>query len=108
MGRSDATDWEDVTFTITATMRGRWARQFLGLLKLMQQNGSVGHSEIVSFYSDGDGDYHPKFEWDDGLPEPAKPSESRGEPFFDARGAVLVAPSGCHASAQITRSWGTA
>lgn len=72
------------TFTVKATMPERWVSQFLGMLRVMQQNGSVGHSEIVSFYSDGDGDFNPKFEWDDGLPEPARPVVSRGEPFFDA------------------------
>lgn len=74
----------DQTFTITATMGERWVPHFLGMLKIMQANGSVGHSEVVSFFSDGDGDFHPKFEWPEGLPEPAKPHESRGEPFFDA------------------------
>lgn len=29
----------------------------------MEYNGNVGHSEIVGFYSDGDGDFRPKFKF---------------------------------------------
>ena len=30
----------------------------------MQQNGEIGHSEIIGFYSDGDGDFRPNFKCD--------------------------------------------
>ena len=29
----------------------------------MEHCGDIGHSSIVGFYSDGDGDFHPKFEF---------------------------------------------
>lgn len=55
-------------------MKTRWVPQFLGMLQAMQRLGSLGGSRWVRFYSDGDGDYRPKFLWEGlSLPEPAKP-----------------------------------
>ena len=54
----------DTTFTVKVTMGERWVPQFLGLLREMQRNGGVGHSAVLAFYADGDGDYRPRFEWD--------------------------------------------
>ena len=31
------------------------------MLKKMENNGNLGHSEEVGIYSDGDGDFRPKF-----------------------------------------------
>ena len=28
------------------------------------ENGNIGHSSVIGFYSDGDGDYRPKFQID--------------------------------------------
>jgi hypothetical protein len=56
VGRSD-----DVTFHVTASMPVRWLPQFLGFLKAMQDNGAVGHSEVLGFFADGDGDFQPQF-----------------------------------------------
>ena len=80
-----------ITFTIKCTMNARWARQFLGMLRTMQSLGSMGSSRTMEFYSDGDGDFRPRFEWDEsnmrelGV-EPAQgrsiaPHDNR---FFDA------------------------
>lgn len=63
---------DDVRFTVTAEMGERWVPQFLGLLRDMQRCGQVGASRTLSFYSDGDGDYRPQFEWDVDV-EPAEP-----------------------------------
>ena len=49
-------------FTIKVKMEERWINHFISFLKRMQRNGIVGHSEFVSFYSDGDGDFRPEFE----------------------------------------------
>lgn len=79
--------FEDVTFTITVTMRRRWLGQFLSMLKHMQKLGGWGSSRMVSFFSDGDGDFRPKFEWDhDLLPElePPVKEANDGETFWDA------------------------
>ncbi len=76
---------EIVTFTVTCKMKRRWAEQFLGMLKHMQRLGSMGSSREIAFFSDGDGDYRPKFEYVAPLhaaePRVVKPN---GDVFFDA------------------------
>ena len=53
-----------VEFNIKATMDERWANDFCSMLQWMQSCGNLGHSSVVGFYSDGDGDFRPKFEID--------------------------------------------
>lgn len=53
-----------VTFNIEVTMRERWVNDFCSMLKWMESCGNMGHSSIVGFYSDGDGDFRPKFKFD--------------------------------------------
>jgi hypothetical protein len=72
-------------FTIEVEMKERWIPHFLGMLKYMQQLGGLGGSRTVSFYADGDGDFRPKFKWDESLPEVAKPTrDNGGDRFYDA------------------------
>ena len=52
---------EEITFTIQCKMKYRWARQFITMLKTMQHFGVAGCSRVIGFYSDGDGDFRPKF-----------------------------------------------
>ena len=52
------------TFNIEVTMEERWVDDFCSMLKWMESCGNLGHSSIVAFYSDGDGDFHPKFNID--------------------------------------------
>lgn len=76
---------EKVTFDIKCTMSARWVPHFLAMLKYMQQLGGLGSSRKISFYSDGDGDYRPKFEWDQALDSSAKPIEdNKGARLYDA------------------------
>ena len=77
---------ETVTFNIKCTMNARWVPHFLAMLKYMQQLGGLGSSRKVTFYSDGDGDYRPKFEWDEKiLDSSAKPVEDHeGHRLYDA------------------------
>lgn len=77
---------ETTTFQLTCTVQTRWLPQFLGMLKQMQQLGSLGSSRDVIFFADGDGDYRPKFSWPDNLPAPSDPTETKpnGDTFFDA------------------------
>ncbi len=76
---------DDITFTVQCTMKARWVPHFLAMLKYHQQLGSLGSSREVSFYADGDGDYRPKFEWDQSLPSDAKPtSDCGGDRLYDA------------------------
>lgn len=46
---------------IHARMDERWIPHFLAFLKKMQENGERGHSETLAFFSDGDGDFRPQF-----------------------------------------------
>lgn len=53
-----------VEFNIKVNMEKRWVNDFCSMLKWMEYCGDVGHSSIVGFYADGDGDFRPKFEID--------------------------------------------
>mgnify|MGYP003289544822 CR=1 FL=1 len=55
---------KQIEFNIKVTMNERWANDFCSMLKWMESCGNLGHSSIVGFYSDGDGDFRPKFEID--------------------------------------------
>jgi hypothetical protein len=52
------------TFNITVTMKDRLVNDFCSMLKCMEKYGNRGHSGLVGFYADGDGDFRPKFEID--------------------------------------------
>lgn len=75
---------EEVEFTVTCKMRKRWAIQFLAMLKLMEYFGQVGSSRTVSFYSDGDGDFRPKFESSITFPEVEEALKTSTDNNFDA------------------------
>ena len=53
-----------VTFNVEVTMEERWVNDFCSMLNWMQSCGNLGHSSIVGFYADGDGDFRPKFKID--------------------------------------------
>ena len=53
-----------VQLNIKATIDERWVNDFCSMLKWMETCGNLGHSSVVGFYSDGDGDFRPKFEGD--------------------------------------------
>lgn len=53
-----------VELNIKATLDERWVNDFCSMLNWMQRCGELGHSSVVAFYSDGDGDFRPKFEFD--------------------------------------------
>lgn len=46
---------------ITVEIEERWVPYFCSFLKKMEYNGNIGHSALLGFYSDGDGDFRPKF-----------------------------------------------
>lgn len=54
----------EVEFNIKVTMEERWVNDFCSMLRYMEHCGKVGHSSVVGFYADGDGDFRPKFEID--------------------------------------------
>lgn len=51
------------SFLIEVEMEERWIDHFLSMLKLMESFGSIGHSGFIALYSDGDGDFRPKFKF---------------------------------------------
>lgn len=71
-GNRKAVSDEDgnVEFTIKCRMKERWVPYFLAMLKRMQSNGNAGHSAIIAFYDDGDGDFRPEFKSDVDYPYP--------------------------------------
>lgn len=75
---------ETETFTIKVTMQTRWIPHFIGMLNFMQKMGGWGSSREVTFFSDGDGDFRPKFEYDRELPEAAPMNDDLNHPYFDA------------------------
>lgn len=50
----------NVKLDISIIMDKYFARKFVSMLKRMEYNGKVGHSEWVAFFSDGDGAFRPK------------------------------------------------
>ena len=67
------------TFTVECTMEERWIPEFYMFLATMQTNGEMGHSELLGFYSDGDGDFRPKFKFSISSPEGPIPIMDREE-----------------------------
>lgn len=53
-----------VTFNIEVTMEERWVDCFCSMLNYMQTCGNIGHSSLVGFYADGDGDFRLEFSID--------------------------------------------
>lgn len=48
-------------FNIEVLMQNRWIPWFCKFLEEMEYCGNIGHSSLLGFYSDGDGDFRPKF-----------------------------------------------
>lgn len=74
------------TFNIEVTMEERWIDYFCSMLRYMEHCGDIGHSEILMFYSDGDGDFRPKFKIDTGYEyvSASNASNVNVERFYDA------------------------
>lgn len=75
-----------VKFTVECEMEERWKDYFLSFLKTMEFFGQAGHSELLGFYSDGDGDFRPKFNIKDTeyTPKESIVSKETTVNFFDA------------------------
>lgn len=76
---------DNVEFLIKCRMKERWVPHFCSMLKHMERLGGQGSSRKVSFYSDGDGDFRPKFLFnlDTDEVDPISGQES-GEHYYDA------------------------
>ena len=42
----------------------KWIPYLIKFFKDMESFGKIGHSELIGFYADGDGTFHPKFTFD--------------------------------------------
>lgn len=73
-------------FTIQVEMKDRWVPHFLSMLKYMEHLGNLGGSRHITFYSDGDGDFRPKFDWSEELNDETKPAkeDKSGNRLYDA------------------------
>lgn len=50
-----------VEFNIKVRMKERWVNDFCSFLKYMERCGNIGHTCVVGFMADGDGDFRPEF-----------------------------------------------
>lgn len=74
-----------IKFKIDVDMPERWVPHFLSMLKYMEHLGSLGGSRKVCLYSDGDGDFNPKFNWHSSLNDKAEPvQDDNGDRLYDA------------------------
>jgi hypothetical protein len=48
-------------FTIEVEMEEAWVNDFCSMLSQMEYLGNIGSSRTVGIYSDGDGNFRPKF-----------------------------------------------
>ena len=72
-------------FTVKVEMTDRWVPHFLGMLAQMERLGSIGSSRTVSIFSDGDGDFRPRFSWGDMSIDLAPPKSLHdGAAHYDA------------------------
>jgi len=71
-------------FTIKVKMQERWIPHFMSMLKYMESCGSWGCSREVGIYSDGDGDFRPKFEADIEWKEKEPVRDNDGNRLYDA------------------------
>jgi hypothetical protein len=71
-------------FTIMCEMEERWIPHFMSMLKYMEYLGNIGSSRKVTLYSDGDGDFRPKFRTDIEYEEVEPRRELDGERTYDA------------------------
>lgn len=78
---------DDVEMTINIRVKKRWIPHVVGMLEHMQRLGTMGSSRWVHFFSDGDGDFRPKFSFDHVI-QAAKPvkinEKDELEVYFDA------------------------
>ena len=48
---------DNIKLTINVDISKRWVPAFLGFLNKLSLNSDIGHSSLVAFYADGDGNF---------------------------------------------------
>ncbi len=71
-------------FNVEVEMEERWIPHFYSMLKYMESLGKMGGSRIVGLYSDGDGDYRPKFNFGIDVDKVEPNSDKDGDRIYDA------------------------
>lgn len=71
-------------FIIECEMEERWIPYFMSMLKTMESYGNIGSSRKVGIYSDGDGDFRPKFNTDIKYEKKSPIKNDNGNVIFDA------------------------
>lgn len=71
-------------FNIKVQMEERWVDTFCSMLKYMENLGNLGSSRGVTLYSDGDGDFRPKFEFDIDYKKVKPVGDTNGNRLYDA------------------------
>ena len=64
MADRNSMEWFTTECEVTIKMKAtkHFLPEFIAMLKTMESNGNVGHSNWVAYYADGDGSFRPKFE----------------------------------------------
>jgi len=75
---------KEITFTIECKMRERWVPHFMSMLKYMEDLGGLGGSRTVGIYSDGDGDFRPKFKFSIDTAVVKPKTDDKGNRLYDA------------------------
>lgn len=71
-------------FTIEVEMQERWIPHFMSMLKYMEHLGNIGSSRDVVLYSDGDGDFRPKFTTNIDFEVKEPVCDTQGNRIYDA------------------------
>lgn len=71
-------------FTIEVEIEERWIDDFCSMLKEMERLGNIGSSKKVGIYSDGDGDFRPKFDIDTEYKKTFPITNTSCEEIYDA------------------------
>lgn len=64
--RYDKYDYDKVVeVSMKFKIHKRWYKQFMGFLDQLECNSAIGHSSMIGFYADGDGDFRFLWKFDD-------------------------------------------
>ena len=74
---------EVVEIGLKFKIRPRWYKQFIGFLQELENDSVMGHSALVGFFADGDGDFG--FRWTFSDDSESKSATEKVKKYFDDR-----------------------